>query len=159
MKLLTQFDNHLPRRVLYGRGRFDEVPAICIANGWRRPFVVTDYGVSQAGLVAPLIGALSKLEIFAGTFNAVPAEPELQVVDRLGELLRESRADCIIGVGGGSVMDASKVASILAVHGGNATDYCGIGKVPARGLPSILVPTTAGTGSQAVLLPLRASML
>ena len=51
MKLLTQFDNHLPRRVLYGRGRFDEVPAICIANGWSRPFVVTDNGVSRAGLV------------------------------------------------------------------------------------------------------------
>ena len=152
MKLLTQFDTHLPRRVLFGRGRLDEVPAICIANGWRRPFVVTDYGVSQAGLVAPLIDALSKLVIFAGTFNAVPAEPELQVVDRLGELLRESRADCIIGVGGGSVMDASKVASILAVHGGNATDYCGIGKVPARGLPSILVPTTAGTGSEATFV-------
>lgn len=152
MKLLTQFDTHLPRRVLFGRGRLDEVPAICIANGWRRPFVVTDYGVSQAGLVAPLIDALSKLEIFAGTFNAVPAEPELQVVDRLGELVRERRADCIIGVGGGSVMDASKVASILAVHGGNATDYCGIGKVPARGLPSILVPTTAGTGSEATFV-------
>ena len=152
MKLLSQFDNHLPRRVLFGRGRSAEVPTICIANGWKRAFVVTDHGVSQAGLVAPLVGELSRLELLAGTFDAVPAEPELHVVDRLAELLRESKADCVIGIGGGSVMDATKVASIVAVHGGNARDYCGIGKVPGRGLPSVLIPTTAGTGSEATFV-------
>jgi len=152
MKLLSQFENHLPRRVLFGRGRSAEVPSICIANGWKRAFVVTDYGVSQAGLVAPLVGELSKLEMLTGTFDAVPAEPQLQVVDRLAELLHESKADCVIGIGGGSVMDATKVASIVAVHGRNASDYCGVGKVPARGLPSVLIPTTAGTGSEATFV-------
>ncbi|MFM2217230.1 MAG: alcohol dehydrogenase, partial [Planctomycetota bacterium] len=114
--------------------------------------MVTDHGVYQAGLVAPLVGESSKLEMLAGTFDAVPAEPELHVVDRLAELLRESKADCVIGIGGGSVMDATKVASIVAVHGGNARDYCGIGKVPGRGLPSVLIPTTAGTGSEATFV-------
>jgi alcohol dehydrogenase class IV len=152
MGTLPLFENHLPRRVLFGRGRVTELVEVCRENGWKRIFVVTDEGVTKARLVTPVLEMLSAAKLLAGSSSAVPPEPELQIVDRIAEQCLECRADVLVGIGGGSVMDATKVAAIVAKHQRIASSYCGIGKVPKRGLPTILVPTTAGTGSEATFV-------
>src|SRR5205823_6045735 len=76
----------------------------------------------------------------------------IDVVDTLAGWIVKAGADAVIALGGGSVMDAAKVASICAKHGKPAREFVGIGKAGGRGLPTVLVPTTAGTGSEATFV-------
>lgn len=140
---------HLPRRVVIGRGAAAGLPALCRAAGWRRVFLVSDDGVAAGGLVACVAEPLATAGMLAGTSTAVPAEPPLAAVDALAATIVAAGADAVIGLGGGSVMDAVKAAALVAAHGGTAADRVGIGRVGRRGLPTVLVPTTAGTGSEA----------
>lgn len=140
---------HLPRRVVIGRGAAAGLPALCRAAGWRRVFLVSDEGVAARGLVACVAEPLAAAGMLAGTSIAVPAEPPLAAVDALAATIVAAGAEAVIGLGGGSVMDATKVAAVVAAHGGTAAERVGIGRVVRRGLPTVLVPTTAGTGSEA----------
>ena len=81
-------------------------------------------------------------------FDRVEPEPSASVVDEGVQYIKEKGVDIVIGVGGGSSLDVAKGASLLASNPGNVLDYCGIDLIPKRGLPKILVPTTAGTGSE-----------
>lgn len=146
------FENHLPRRICFGRGQINNIVERCRELGHQRLFVVSDPGVRNAGLLEPTLGLLEKAGLLSGTYDRIAPEPLLEQIDELGCVLRESQADSVLALGGGSVMDATKVAAVLAKHSGSARDYLGIGKVPARGIPSILAPTTSGTGSEATFV-------
>jgi len=143
----TTFENHLPRRVITGRGASRSLAALCQSNGWGRVFVVSDAGVESAGLLRQVA-----LPLRAETFTDVPPEPPIDVVDTLAARIKASGADAVIALGGGSVMDAAKVASLCARHGKAAREFVGIGKAGGRGLPTVLIPTTAGTGSEATFV-------
>jgi len=73
-------------------------------------------------------------------------------VDAIAESIRACGADVVIALGGGSVMDAAKVAALCVRHGKPAREFIGIGKAGGRGLPTLLIPTTAGTGSEATFV-------
>jgi alcohol dehydrogenase class IV len=141
------FENHLPRRVITGRGASQTLAALCQANQWPRAFIVSDAGVAGAGLLRKVA-----LPLRAETFAEVPPEPPIEVVDTIAERIKASGADVVIALGGGSVMDAAKVASLCARHNKPARDFVGIGKAGGRGLPTVLIPTTAGTGSEATFV-------
>jgi len=81
-------------------------------------------------------------------FDRVEAEPPARIVDECGQLVRKEGADLVIGIGGGSSMDTAKGAALLAKSSGKIVDYVGFDKFSQRGLPKILLPTTAGTGSE-----------
>lgn len=149
---LNRFENHLPRRVITGRGSASDLAAICLANGWEHTFIVSDSGVAGAGLLEKIAGPLRETGRLVGTFAEVPPEPPIDVVDALAANILESGADLVVALGGGSVIDATKVASLCARHGKKARDFVGIGKAGGRGLPTILIPTTAGTGSEATFV-------
>src|SRR5262245_16143779 len=83
-------------------------------------------------------------QIFDGTIAELPLECIAQGV----EAGRTLGADIVIGIGGGSCLDAAKVAALLLAHGGKASDYYGEFKIPGPVLPLILLPTTSGTGSE-----------
>lgn len=140
---------HLPRRVVTGRGCAAGIAALCQDAGWGRVFVVSEGGVEGAGLLGRVVEPLAEAGRLAGWSTAVPAEPPLGAVDALAARIVSSGADALVGLGGGSVMDATKVAAIVAARGGSAADLVGIGRAKRRGLPTVLVPTTAGTGSEA----------
>ena len=143
----TIFENHLPRRVIIGRGASHNLTALCQTYGWSRVFVVSDAGVEGAGLLRKVA-----MPLRAETFTDIPPEPPIDVVDKIAERIKASGADAVIALGGGSVMDATKVASLCARHGKPARDFVGIGKAGGRGLPTVLIPTTAGTGSEATFV-------
>src|SRR5215469_7191054 len=144
---LPSFENHLPRRVITGRGASQSLAAVCQTNGWSRVFVVSDAGVAGAGLLRQVA-----LPLCAETFAEVPPEPPIEVVDTIADRIRASGAEAVIALGGGSVMDAAKVASLCVRHGKAAREFVGIGKAGGRGLPTVLIPTTAGTGSEATFV-------
>lgn len=125
---------------------------LCESMGWKRLFLVSDEGLVRAGIVDLVHDPMVKRGLSVGSFLAVPAEPPIETVDWIAQQIRDCRADAVIGLGGGSVMDATKVAAVVAGRDEDAQSLVGIGKVERRGLPTVLVPTTAGTGSEATFV-------
>jgi alcohol dehydrogenase len=78
----------------------------------------------------------------------VVPEPGLKLADQGTKLAKKNKADCVVGVGGGSALDIAKAISILLTNGGKAEDYLGLDKIKLPGVPKIMVPTTAGTGAE-----------
>jgi len=148
------FENHLPRHVIAGRGASARLVELAAKRGWRRAFVVSDAGVSNAGLLERFVAPLEEAGLLAGSFADVPTEPPVSVADNIAARIADREADVVVALGGGSVMDAVKVASLVARHGRPARDFVGIGKAGGRGLPTVLIPTTAGTGSEATFVAL-----
>jgi len=78
----------------------------------------------------------------------VEPEPRLEMADEGAKLAMKRKCDAVVGIGGGSAMDVAKAVSVLAANKGKAANYLGMNKVPGPGLPTIMAPTTAGTGSE-----------
>lgn len=148
----STFENHLPRRVITGRGASQSLADLCTAHGWQRPFIVSDAGVAGAGLLEKVAQPLRAAGLLAGTFAEVPPEPPIDIVDAIAARLQAAGADLVIALGGGSVMDATKVAALCAREGKPARAFVGIRQAAGRGLPTVLIPTTAGTGSEATFV-------
>jgi alcohol dehydrogenase class IV len=149
---LSAFENHLPRHVITRRGASQSLVQICEAHGWQRPFLLSDAGVARAGLMQRVSQPLLAAQLLVDTFTDVSPEPPINVVDTIASRIKACGADVVIALGGGSVMDAAKVASLCARHGKSAREFVGMGKAGGRGLPTVLIPTTAGTGSEATFV-------
>lgn len=146
------YTNHLPRKVITGRGKSLRIGEECLRAGWQRVFLASDRGVAAAGLLERVAAPLSAAGLLAGISADIPPEPPLADVEALARRIVDSGADAVVAVGGGSVMDAAKVAALCAGRGGAPADYVGVRKAGGRGLPTMLLPTTAGTGSEATFV-------
>ncbi|XHE12557.1 iron-containing alcohol dehydrogenase [Agrobacterium deltaense] len=114
----------------------------------RRAQLITDSGLMKAGLVAPVAEALSRSGFSVTIFDRVVADPPEQIVTECVASAKESGTDIVIGLGGGSSLDIAKLVAILLVSDQALADMYGIGNVRGMRLPLVLVPTTAGTGSE-----------
>ena len=81
-------------------------------------------------------------------YDKAEPEPPLELADEGAKLALKKKCDGVVGIGGGSAMDLAKAIAVLAANKAKAEDYLGLNKVPGPGLPKIMVPTTAGTGSE-----------
>ena len=81
-------------------------------------------------------------------YDKTEPEPPLELADEGTKIALKKKCDGVVGIGGGSAMDLAKAIAVLAANKGKAEDYLGLNKVPGPGLPKIMVPTTAGTGSE-----------
>jgi alcohol dehydrogenase class IV len=138
----------MSRRTLFGPGALGELPDALSRVGTKKPMIVTDPGIVAAGILERVGAGLDEAGIAFAVFDQVESDPRVEVVESCHEAVEKEQADLLIGLGGGSSLDVAKVAAILATNGGAPLDYAGIGKVPAPGLPTVLIPTTAGTGSE-----------
>ena len=116
--------------------------------GGRRVLVVTDAGLVKAGLLAPVLAGLEAQSFHATVFDAVVADPPESVLLDCVRQGREAGAEIVLGLGGGSSLDVAKLAAVLLVAEQELSQIYGIGKVTGSRLPLVLVPTTAGTGSE-----------
>ena len=137
-----------PNKIIFGNGTVSQVGAEVEKMGAGKALIVTDAGVVKGGLTAGVEESLKTLKIDYGIFDRVEAEPPARIVDECAREVCENDYDIIIGVGGGSSLDVAKGASIVATNGGKVLDYVGRDMVPRAGIPKILIPTTAGTGSE-----------
>jgi len=131
-----------------GPGVAGEIGAICAELGIRRPFIVTDPGLMTAGLVAPVRDSTAARCESVSVFTEVTADPSEAVVMAALSQLRADNADGIIGLGGGSSMDVAKAVAVLAKGDQPLSALYGVDQVAGGRLPLVLVPTTAGTGSE-----------
>jgi alcohol dehydrogenase len=111
--------------------------------------LVTDPGLFQAGHPQRALASLKGAGLEAFLFDGVEENPTGRHVEAALEPARRHRVDFLVAVGGGSSMDCAKGANFLLTNGGRMEDYRGFGKATRPMLPSVAVPTTAGTGSEA----------
>lgn len=116
--------------------------------GYQKAFLVCDNGVRKAGMVDKALKSLKEAGIECVEFDKILPEPTLELIDEAGTLCIQSGCDCVVGIGGGSVMDAAKAINILRVNGGHILDYADPRKEMKLTLGLMTVPTTSGTGSE-----------
>jgi alcohol dehydrogenase len=154
MKLqATQCFNFLPipTDVHFGFGASRTLPAHVRSAGARKVFVVTDPGVREAGIADGIISLLDQESIDCAVYDHVTADSGSTLIREAVEQLKSSGADAVVGIGGGSALDTAKAVAALATNPGSPLDYVGLHKVRSRPLPTIAIPTTAGTGSEVSL--------
>jgi alcohol dehydrogenase len=138
----------VPTRVLLAPGSLSQLPEIVAGYGPERVLMVTDPGIEETGIPGRVWQALAEAEIEAITFDDVEPNPRAVTVDRLADWGREEGISLVLGIGGGSVLDAAKAAAMVITNGGSAVDYEGPNRFTEKPLPFIAIPTTCGTGSE-----------
>jgi alcohol dehydrogenase len=137
-------------RLTVGAGCLEALGETARGLGVQRALVVSDPGVCAAGDHVPrALASLAAAGIESALFDGAASNPTTEHVAAGVEAAREHRCDLLVGLGGGSAMDCAKGINFLLTNGGAMADYWGLGKATRPMLPSIGVPTTAGTGSEA----------
>lgn len=136
-----------PSQILYGPGQRHQLPYLLSDLGSRVLFT-TDARMATTDEFAVLRDAVAAAGLDVYVFDRVDPElPRENIVDIVDEFGR-AEIDAIVGIGGGSCLDAAKVASVMLTNGGDVRDYYGEFLVPAPGVPVITIPTTGGTGAE-----------
>ena len=113
-----------------------------------RVLVVTDPGLRRLGLCDPAIGSLEAAGIAVTVFDSVEADPSRATLEKAVETGRAAAITGVVGFGGGSSLDVAKLTALLCGSGEDLDDAWGVGNAKGPRLPLVLVPTTAGTGSE-----------
>jgi alcohol dehydrogenase class IV len=137
-----------PNKLIVEAGAAARIGEIAAALHATSVLLVSDRGVERAGLLERPLAHLREQRIAVDTFLDVEADPSAATVEAAVARAREHRADCVIAIGGGSPMDVAKLAALLARGNVALDDIYGVGVARGTRLPLILVPTTAGTGSE-----------
>ncbi len=140
----VQYD--CPTRVISGHGTLASIYKEVVQLGCRRAMVLTDPGVRQAGLIRKVEEAL--VEFCVGVFDGIAQDTDLEIVDQAVAMARSLQADCIVSVGGGSVIDTGKAVCVTLKNGGKANEHIAINRLQEPQVPHIVIPTTSGTGSE-----------
>ena len=143
-----QFDFHSTRSILVERGGSANLAKRIQERGAKSVLIITDPGVLSAGLLNKALPQFKELNLPVQIFSDVQADPPVAVIDSAVKAAQECKADCIVGFGGGSSMDVAKLVALLAPGKETLLDVYGVGMAKGPRLPLILVPTTAGTGSE-----------
>ncbi|MFH2092156.1 MAG: iron-containing alcohol dehydrogenase [Pseudomonadota bacterium] len=145
------FEFSLPTKLVYGVGILDSIEDAVARFGKKRALLVTDEILVKAGPVDRVKNGFKKTNIkIAAIFDTVPPNSTIKTVQDCAALGKKHKCDMLIAVGGGSVIDTAKVANLLMTKGGKVADHMGayLLDVSDHLLPAIVIPTTAGTGSE-----------
>ncbi|MEM2890056.1 MAG: iron-containing alcohol dehydrogenase [Candidatus Hadarchaeum sp.] len=140
------FEFRIVPKIIFGPGSIDKAAEELRALGGNRILIVTDKGLMKTDLVKKLIDSLKGLDL--AVFDGVEPNPRDKDVENGLRILKEKNCDLVVGIGGGSPMDVAKIIAAMATNPGNLWEYRGIDKFKFPSLPLLLIPTTAGTGSE-----------
>ncbi len=136
-----------PTRIVFGPGSARDVGAELEGLVARRALLVTDKNLrGHTDIVARVEKALGSSLV--GVFDEVPADSDVEAVEAGAAFASSCGAESVVSVGGGSVIDTAKCIALLLREGGKLSDYEGIQMLSRRQSPHIVIPTTAGTGSE-----------
>jgi alcohol dehydrogenase class IV len=136
------------KRILFGLGAVEKTGTEAQLLKAKKVLIITDIGVIQAGLLESVEKPLQSTGLPFVIFDGVEPDPRIEVVEKSVQLAKKEGIDLIIGFGGGSSLDIAKVTSIMITNTGKIDSFFGIDLVPNPGVPVVLIPTTAGTGSE-----------
>jgi alcohol dehydrogenase len=146
---LGAFDFHLRTRVVFGPGALAGIGRLAAELGFRRALVVADRGLVHTGYVTMATACLKAARIDTIGFHEFDSNPDTTMVAAGSRVAAAGGVDSIVALGGGSSLDCAKGINFVTTNGGSMRDFRGFGKATRPMLPSIGVPTTAGTGSEA----------
>jgi len=136
-------------RIEFGEGEVMKLPALLQELGIKRPLIVTDKGLVQIGLVAPIVALFQHQPVL---FDETPANPTEEAALAAHILYQNHGCDGIVGLGGGSSIDLAKAVRLLSGHPPPLVQYAaiedGVSKIQSHICPLIAIPTTAGTGAE-----------
>lgn len=144
--MLTEYVLQVPQTVYAGEHALERIPEIL--KGVKKAAIFADQGIVRAGLLEYPVSLIQKAGADVVIFQDLPSEPTCEQAQKAVEEFENSRADFIVAVGGGSVMDAAKLASVAA-------GVCTVRELldkpekGRKGAKTLMIPTTAGTGSEA----------
>jgi alcohol dehydrogenase len=137
-----------PTRVYYGLGASAEVGVRLAELAVTKALIVSDSGVAQAGAVDRIAQCIRAAGIDVAVYAGTEQNPTTTNLEEIAARFRHDECDGLVGLGGGSSMDAAKAASVLIENGGSIWDYRGRELVPKPGPPVVSLPTTCGTGAE-----------
>ena len=146
---VAPFDFHIPTRVVFGPGTLGRLGELAREVGGTCVLLVTDPGLEAAGHPQRAVRSLQEAGLTVHLFDDVEENPTSKHVEAGAHFAKPLGIDLIVTVGGGSAMDCAKGINFILTNGGTMADYKGFGKAKRPMLPSIGIPTTAGTGSEA----------
>jgi alcohol dehydrogenase class IV len=135
-------------RIIMGPGAVNDIGREVRDLKAARALIVTDPGILDAGILAPVEASLREARVKYTVFSEVSPDPRHQTVEDCLSAVKDFKPGCVIGLGGGSPIDIAKTVAVMLKNSGDIIDFCGIDLVPKPGIPTIMIPTTAGTGSE-----------
>lgn len=138
----------MPRTVYSGINTLSHLENI-LRKGMKKVAVFTDQGIINAGLLKKIIEYLDQSQVSYEVLSDLMPEPTYIQAEAVVEAFKTTQADFIIAVGGGSVMDIAKLASVLATDQYNVKDLLEDASIARKFVETLMIPTTAGTGSEA----------
>ncbi len=145
---LTSFIFNTTARIIFAEGAAANLGDSAAKLLGPRVLLVTDPGIRALGLADAAIASLEAADVRVTVFDAVEADPSLATLGQAEERARETGSTGICGFGGGSSLDIAKLTALLAGSGEDIDEAWGVGNARGPRLPLVLVPTTAGTGSE-----------
>jgi len=143
---MNPFVFHCPTKVSFGEHMAATASDVVRDYGGTKTLIVTDEVLVKTGILQPILSGFAKDDYVL--FTEVPPDSDIDVVNRAATVAREAGCNCILAVGGGSVIDTAKVVNICLSLGGKLMEYQGLNNLDTRLGPLIAIPTTAGTGSE-----------
>ena len=137
-----------PTRIIFGEGSLKRVGEEARKFGEKVLIVTGKYSSKKAGSLDEVVNSLTSHNLRVEVFNKVEPDPSVETVEEGAKFAKKCAVEVVIGLGGGSSMDAAKGIALLMTNKGSITDYFGTDKVKEAAIPVIAIPTTAGTGSE-----------
>ena len=145
---MIPFEFSLPTRLVFGPGELKRLGELTASLGANVLLVTGRHAMRELGVLDRVLGLFKEVGLDVTVYDQIEPNPLVSTVNRGGTLAREVRASVVVGLGGGSAMDAAKAIALLAKNPGSIWDY--VKKVNmVDTLPVITVPTIAATGSEA----------
>ncbi len=150
---MNNFVFSIPTQIQFGAGVARQVGSICKSLTAGKPgakpgaLLIVDPGIMQAAWLEDILESIRQAGLSCQRFDGVKPNPKDEDVYEAASLLKDD-AVVVIAIGGGSTIDTAKGAALIAAYGGKISDYAGWGLVPGPILPLVVIPTTAGSGSE-----------
>ena len=145
---MQDFMFSIPQNIIFGTNSLKKLPSLLQKTAQTKVLIISDRGLEKVGAVKKVIDILNEAGIGHEEYLEIESNPSVETVNTAALVYKKSKATSIIALGGGSPMDVAKAVGVIAVYGGEITEYEGADKVPGKIVPIIAIPTTAGTGSE-----------
>ncbi len=147
--LMKPFRFRMPQEVIFESGSSRQAPEKALRLGSKRPLFITGTQMAKSSRLACLMEGCSELGMMPGHWDRVEPEPPVELLEDAVSYIREGSFDSLIAFGGGSSMDFAKMAAVMAENPDiEVSEMVGSEKIPRKGLPTIMIPTTSGSGSE-----------
>lgn len=147
---MNSFQFQTVSNIISGLGSINQLGSILQSQNYHKALLVTDQGMIQHQLHLPILKILDQIGLYYIIYSDIQADPPEHLVLEAVEFAKQEQIDVVIGFGGGSSMDVAKLIALLAhpQQQQHLTEIYGVNQAKAPRLALILVPTTAGTGSE-----------